>query len=451
MKFAICAVGMTALLCLATVSGAQLAESFTPARLHPAINYAQPTTDDAVARLNARLRDGAVRLTFEPVTGYLRSVLDAFGIAAESQVLVFSKTSFQAPKINPRNPRALFFADEVAIGWVRGGDVLEVIAQDPRQGAIFYTLKQSTDAPPQFERNDTCVSCHLSTATFDVPGMFAASMYVNATGQPLYAPVYQTDHRSRFEQRWGGWFVTGRHGRAQHMGNGTVKDETELAALVQPSHQNLTSLDGRTDLDGYPVRTSDIVALMVLEHQMHMSNLLTRIAWESRLNTPEARAMKIADTPAPVGNVIEATRVGAKGAANLKLRPLRAAAIETVDYMLFVDEAPLEGAIEGVSGFAARFSTRGPRDSRGRSLRDLDLATRLMRYPLTYMIYSAQFDALPGEVKDALYERLWEVLSGAANDAIYAKMLPVATRQAIVEILRETKPGLPAYFQPVVR
>ena len=436
------------LLCLASATAGQLAESFTPARLHPAIGYAQPTTEDAVARLNARLREGAVQLTFDSASGYLRAVLDALGIFPESQVLVFSKTSFQASKINPRNPRALFFGDDVAVGWVRGGDVIEVIAQDPRQGAIFYTLKQAPGGTPQFERNDTCVSCHLSTATSDVPGMFAASMYINPSGQPLYAPVYTTDHRSRFEQRWGGWFVTGRHGRATHMGNATVQDETELNALVQPANQNVTRLDERTDLTGYPVATSDIVALMVLEHQMHMANLFTRIAWESRLATPEARAMKIPDAPAPVGNVIEATRVGAKGAANLKLRPVREAAIETVDYMLFVDEAPFDGPVEGVSGFAARFPTQGPRDSRGRSLRDLDLSTRLLRYPLTWMIYSPQFDALPGDVKDALYRRLWDVLSGAETQAIYTATLPFATRQAIVEILRDTKRDLPPYFEP---
>lgn len=440
----------TALFAITAVAAGQLAESFTPARLHPAIGYGKPTTDDPVARLNAKLRRGEATLKFEPISGYLRSVLDAFGILPESQVLVFSKTSFQSPIINPGNPRALYFRDDVAIGWVRGGEVLEVASQDARQGAVFYTLAQTPEGAPEFRRNDSCVSCHLSSATFDVPGMFASSMFVGPDGNPLYAPVYITDHRSRFEQRWGGWYVTGRHGDASHMGNATVKDETQLNDLVQKHNQNLTSLEGRFEPSGYLQPTSDIVALMVLEHQMHLSNMFTRMAWESRLAAPEAKTMAVRENPEAVGQVIEATRVGARGALSLKLRPVRDAAIETVDYMLFVDEAPLT-KIEGLSGFAQKFPAAGPRDSKGRSLRDLDLSTRLMRYPLSYLIYSEAFDALPADVKEALYARLWAVLSGQDTQAIYAQRLPLADRQAIVEILRETKPGLPGYFQAVTR
>jgi hypothetical protein len=91
------------------------------------------------------------------------------------------------------------------------------------------------------------------------------------------------------------------------------------------------------------------------------------------------------------------------------------------------------------------FAARGPRDSRGRSLRDLDLRTRLMRYPCSYLIYSEPFDALPPAAKQAVYARVWAVLSGAVRDGRYDR-LTAADRQAVVDILRETKPDLPAYF-----
>jgi hypothetical protein len=113
--------------------------------------------------------------------------------------------------------------------------------------------------------------------------------------------------------------------------------------------------------------------------------------------------------------------------------------------MLFVDEAPLASSIQGTSGFAAKFSERGLRDSQGRSLKQLDLHTRLLRYPCSYMIYSAQFEKLPTAAKTAVYERLWAILSGKNTDVRYQRLSPT-DRRAILEILRETKTDLPKYF-----
>jgi hypothetical protein len=92
----------------------------------------------------------------------------------------------------------------------------------------------------------------------------------------------------------------------------------------------------------------------------------------------------------------------------------------------------------------------GPRDHQGRSLRDLDLTHRLLRYPCSYMIYSAAFDALPADAKDAIYKRMWQVLSGDDQGQKYSR-LTLADRRAVVEILRDTKKDLPSYFQPVAR
>ena len=384
-------------------------------RNHPAIKYATTETADPIAQLDRKLASGEVTLTAEGPAGYLKAVLNALKVPVESQVLVFSKTSFQAPRITPSNPRAIYFNDTVSVGWVRGGEVLEFVGQDPRQGAVFYTLSQSTEGKPRFARNDACVTCHASDATHYVPGMFVGSVFPGPDGTTMYGPAYTTDHRSPFEVRWGGWFVTGTHKAARHMGNAVAHDSANLAAMITPQSVHVTDLTGRFDPTGYPSLHSDLVALMVLEHQAKMLNLLTRVGWEARIGSKEAG------------------------------RSLESAAAEVVDYMLYIDEAPLPGPITGTSGFAKYFAAQGPRDAKGRSLRDLSLDTRLMKYPCSYLIYSEPFDAMPADAKAAVYARLWEVLSGADSSDRYSR-LTAADRDAIVEILQATKKDLPAYF-----
>jgi len=384
-------------------------------RNHPAISYERAPVTNAVSQLNARLRAGEVRLESRGPSGYLESLLKVLRVPVESQVLVFSKTSFQAPRINPKNPRAIFFNDTVSVGWVRGGPVLEVMVQDPKQGAIFYTLEQAQTGVPQFERNDTCTSCHTSDATQNVPGPFVGSVFPGVDGITMYGPAYTTDHRSPFELRWGGWYVTGTHKAERHMGNAVATDPSDLAAMVTPATVHVTSLEGRFDMTGYLSPHSDIVALLVLEHQAQMLNLITRVGWEARTGAADAG------------------------------RALDQAAAQLVDYMLFIDEAPLPGPVAGTTSFAAGFNASARRDSHGRSLRDLDLNRRLLKYPCSYLIYSEPFDAMPLAARAAVYARLWEVLSGRERSERY-NVLSVADRQAILEILRETKPDLPEYF-----
>jgi hypothetical protein len=394
--------------------GQQLPTHPSLLRNHPKINYAGPS-DDPVARLADRVRRGDTSLTFdEKGGGYLRAVLAALDVPVESQVLVFSKTSFQGPRISPTNPRALYFNDTASIGWVRGSDLLELVAQDPTQGAKFYTLRQSSQGSPQFERNDGCVVCHAFEATNYVPGMFIGSVFPGPDGTPLYGPTFTSDHRSLFEWRWGGWYVTGKHQGPRHLGNAVATDTNDLLAMVTPASVQAETLDGRFDPAGYQLPSSDIVALLVLEHQTRMLNLITRVGWEARIGV----------------------EIG---------RPLAAATEELVDYLLFVDEAPLPGPVRGPTTFAAQFASRGPKDRAGRSLRDLDLETRLLKFPCSYLIYSEPFEALPAEAKAAVYARLWMVLSGKDPAPRYAR-LTASDREALLEILRDTKPDLPPYF-----
>jgi hypothetical protein len=367
--------------------------------------------------LNGRLQRGEVSFEKTGPSGYLTSVLSALNVPIDSQVLVFSKTSFQAPRINPSNPRAIFFNDTVSIGWVRGGPVLEFVAQDPHQGSICYTLSQSEPGVPQFERNDTCVMCHASDATHNVPGLFVGSVFPSVDGTTMYGPAYTTDHRSPFELRWGGWFVTGTHQANRHMGNAIATDPSDLGAMVKPETVHVTSLDGRFDMTGYPSPYSDVVALLVLEHQAQMLNLITRAGWEARVGAEAERSLK---------STVE----------------------DLVDYLLFIDESPLPGPITGPTSFTKRFREPGPRDAKGRSLRELDLTRRLLTYPCSYLIYSAPFDSLPAAAKDAVYQRLWDVLNGRVSDARYSS-LSAADRTAIIEILRDTKKDLPDYWAAV--
>jgi hypothetical protein len=410
---------------------------FAPGPDHPAIEYATRPAKDPVSELNRKIQEGKVQLKFDAANGYLRSVLEALNVPIESQMVVFSKTSIQMIRINPRNPRFLFFNDSVTIGWVRGGPIMELAAEDPQQGVIFYTLDQKPADKAQFTRRDTCLTCHESYDSLGVPGMLVRSVFTAPDGTALRdLGSYVSDHRSPLEQRWGGWYVTGTSGSIRHMGNAIVTKRDKPESTVTDQTLNLESLKGKFDSDAYLSPYSDIVALMVFEHQMHMINLFTRVGWEVRFALYQERIPGIGFGDAP-GNHRDAI-----------VRLLRDTARELVDYLLFVDEAPLCAKIRGTSGFTEKFSAQGPHDSKGRSLRQLNLERRLIRYPCSYMIYSEAFDGLPDEAREAIYKRMWQILSGGEKSDKYVK-LSLADRQAIVEILRDTKKGLPNYFQPV--
>jgi len=389
---------------------------------HPAIQYAQTPPDDPVARLGKRIDSGEVKLGYSPEFGYLPALLKQFGLNIDSQMLVFSKTSFQATKIGPRAPRALYFADDVMMGFVQTGDVLEFAALDPKQGFNFYTLDIAKADKPEFVRRDTCLQCHQGLSTLGVPGILVSSVYPGADGMPAFrGNAMISDHRTALDHRWGGWYVTGTHGSQSHMGNAVAHNSAQPQFLDIKGTQNLTSLEKKFDTSKYLAPTSDIVALMTLEHQTRMTNLMVRIGWDTRIALGE-------------GKLDDAARDRINGEIE-----------DMVTYMLFADETRLYEPIQGVSTFTKTFPERGPRDRQGRSLRDFDLEKRLFRYPLSYMIYSAAFDSMPELVRERVYQRLYEVLTGKDQSQTYAR-LTADDRRAILEILRDTKPNLPDYW-----
>ena len=422
------AVILLAVLTTTTVTG-QRGGVFRESRDHPAIRYSDGPRNDAVTALDRAVQAGDVALVFEPTTGYLHSVLEALDVPVESQLTVFSETSFQAHRINPENPRAIFFNDTVAVGWVRGADVLEVASLDPTQGVLFFSIDQKPTDRPEIRRNDQCLACHLAWDTLGVPGLLTFSTLPLPDDPNAYAVGWVTDHRSPLTDRWGSWYVTGAPPSVRHLGNTTEPIEYVPGASTDPTPV-LDTLEGLFDLKGYPTPYSDLVALLVLEHRTHMTNLLVRMGWETRVADYEAA--RTGQPPADQAAAIWDT------------------AVELVDYLLFVDEAPLPPGIRSTSGFGERFSAQGPFDRRDRSLHQLDLDGRLLRYPCSFLIYTDAFDALPERAKDAVYRRMWEVLSGQATADRYTG-LTVDDRRAVVEILRDTKPDLPAYFQSAVQ
>ena len=397
----------------------------------PPIIYTNGALRDPVAELNRRIESGKSNLSFDNVYGYLPALLDALSIAPESQLMVFSKTSLQSMLISPNNPRAIYFNDAASVAWVRGGPILEVAVQDPQQGVVFYTLDQSIQTRPVLTRESLCLACHQTESSLDIPGMVVRSVFPNATGLQVTGLIgSEIDHRSPFDERWGGWYVTGKHGPSSHVGNAVVREVHDSAAANSAANRDTgpgpirEPLPERFNLTTFPSPYSDVVSLAVFEHQAHMMNLLTRIGWDSRVDT----------------------YVHSQQQTGVQPETLRPAAVEFVDYLLFVDEAQWKTSIEGTSGFAEKFAALGPFDSRGRSLRQLDLEHRLMRYPCSYMIYSDAFKALNAEAKEAIFKRMWEVLSGHEKEKKYSRLTD-ADRKAIVEILRDTLPDLPAYFR----
>ncbi len=399
------------------------------------IRYSQTTPHNRVSQLQKAIDTGQIQLRFDQQWGYLRSVLDALHVPVDSQMLVYSKTSLQRHRIAPRSPRAVYFNDEVYIGYCQKGDVMELAAVDPLLGTVFYTLDQQPQKKPLFRRQwDSCLICHGSSAMQGYPGHLVRSVYSDTEGQPILSTAsYRTDQTSPFKHRWGGWYVTGSSGKQWHMGNLIIQDKRRVEQIELSTGSNLKQLNNFFDVAAYPTPHSDIVALMVFEHQSEMHNRLTRANLQTRqalyTEAELRRELKL-----PPNHVFESTR-----------SRLRAQGEPLVKYMFFAKETPLTEPIVGTSRFTHTFSLQGARDQKGRSLKDLDLKQRLFKYPCSYLIYSDAFDALPESMLDYIYSRMVEILSGKDSSSEFAH-LSAMDRRNILEILLATKRTIPPHW-----
>jgi hypothetical protein len=382
------------------------------------IAYSKTEADGAIPRLQKRIDAGKVKLRFDPEHGFLLALLRELKIDSNSQMLVFSKTSFQRERISPRNPRALYFNDEAYVGYVHGSPMLEITSVDPKLGAVFYTLDQQRGTIPKFTRNDQCLECHASAKSMGVPGHLVRSFACDESGVvDLSNGTSPVTHRTPLLERWGGWYVTGNSGNQPHRGNLLGKAAYERLERSGKGAGNISDLAQFFPVKEYPAAGSDIVALMVLEHQSHMQNYITRLHFDARMALEQFGHLNYM-----------------KSKIDAFLR-----------YMLFTEEAGLTAPIKGSTQFTKNFAGDGAKDKQGRSLREFDLQTRLFRYPCSYLIYSEPFDALPGKLKEVIYQRLWTILNGEDSSEEF-RSIPRESRVAIREILAQTKQGLPDYW-----
>jgi hypothetical protein len=406
--------------------GSLIALALIAAGLAPAPHAQTPPDQrDPVQALQDALQSGKVKLQQGPGPwGYLPSLLKALNIPVDSQVLVFSKTSLQVDQIGPKTPRAIYFNDDVAVGGVQGGRLSEILTTGPNGLAIFYSLPTSPSEPPIPEHEgDLCYQCHATVNTWAAGGI-VANVIPQDDGAPLFITADRlfdiTDSTTPFDQRWGGWYVTGRHGALRHNGNVRLAPDA-LGDLDPKAGQNITDLSPLFDVKPYLAPTSDIVALMTLEHQIGAMNRIWTL--QAKANALHGQGAQTS-TPADVDASIE----------------------DLVAYLVGAHEAPLPSPVTGVSTFTQTFPKRGPWDAKGRSLRDFDLKTRLFRYPLSYTIYGRAFNSLAPPLRARVYQRLFEVLTGADHSPAFAR-LTAEDRRAALDILIATKPDLPAYWR----
>jgi len=380
------------------------------------IRYSKTAAKNVVTRLQAKLK--TEKPSFVSTKELLKYVLKELKVPIASQVLVFSKTSLQKDLIHGNYPRALYFSDSVYVGYVQGG-AIELMVHDPKLGVVFYTLKSAGKVKlPVIKRDDSCVRCHASGRTHDIPGVFIRSVFSDETGEVNFKKgSFDVTDETPFSQRWGGWYVTGEWAGNGHMGNA-------FGELGKREAGSLPSLKGFINTKPYLRETSDVVALSILEHQAKLHNALiaAKMNYErmwyfqkaldenARMEDRKSSAWKLADN----------------------------AAKHLVEALLFTYEAELHGdGIEGNEEFAKAFLKAAKVNADGRSLRQLRLYGRLFKYRCSYMIHSPAFDCLPELVKQRVFSYLQDALNKEDMHE-QAKHLGKREREQIWGILLET-------------
>lgn len=399
---------------IASVASAQLAYDTE----YPLMGYGKQAPTDRFSEVMMELAQQGVKLPYDAEgRGYLDSLLQALGIDPSSQVLVFSKTSLKQRFITPENPRMLFFNDEVYVGFVPGSRTLEIAVMDPNQGPVFFDFSQEPADPEPFKQETSrCLRCHdtYSMTGGGVPRFMLSSVIAGPDGNLVSHELSEiTDPSTPIETRWGGWYVTGQSGKQIHRGNFVVRDVSVLQNRPWQGEINQDELGKFVDLKAYPRQTSDIVALLVLQHQVDVQNQIVRLNYESR---------KLLDA--------------APDAGADQLLPLVQPLLES---MFMLHEAALADAVQGNSDYQHWFEEQGPKANDGRSLREFDLNTRTFKHRLSYLIYSDAVDALAEPVKQLLFARITAVLDG---EALGETALPADEREAIRTILQQTKPEI---------
>jgi hypothetical protein len=377
----------------------------------PPHQYYSREPKDRFSLLQKKIDAGTVPLDRSSEKAFLKSLLDALEIPASSQMLVFSTTSLQLSLITPANPRALYFNEDTYLGFIPGGKI-EIVSIDPELGGIFYIMDvpRSSQGSLYIERSRRCMNCHSGSETGYVPGLNIKSVIPGTRGGSLESfRVDLTGHDIPLSERFGGWYLTGAAEWTNHWANaiGRMFQGTLTREVVPPGD--------RFSFEKYLVASSDILPQLIHEHQAGFVNRALQAAYLARIYESDHENL----TPAHQAEIDRLAQ-------------------ELCRYLLFADEAPLPpGGFVGDSQFKEDFLRSRKSASSGSSLRDLDLKRRLFKYPCSYMVYSAQFAALPPLVKNAVLVELKKQLSEHSTMA----HISLNDRNEISQILRETLPG----------
>jgi len=403
--------------------------------------YHEPAVANPIARLEQAMQTGGVTLPYQDNgRGKLDALLAVLNIDPASQLLVYSPTSLQHKLISPEKPRALFFNNNTYIGFVQNSEIVEVTSIDDDKGMVFYTFDNVREGSKGFERSDqTCLVCHDTQGTMGggVPMLMALSSVYSKRNVPLknYSGIGNIVDQSPLAGRWGGWYVTGRHGLQPHLGNIFLDDASQLENLDDFRIWNLKTLrdTGYMDPEPYPADTSDIVALMVLEHQVTIQNQITYVKFKAPAVLKRRGIASVEDIDTWAALPKEAQRALQRMLDNL------------VALLVFMDAADLQSRISGTPAYTEAFLSRGVMDSQGRSLRELDLGKRLFCYPLSYLVYTDDFNSLQPYALDYVLQQLAAYLSGDITLPGRSQFTD-AERQAALEILTETLPAFRPYM-----
>lgn len=292
----------------------------------------------------------------------LDQLLRMLEVPVDSQTLVFSKTSFAAPHVSPRTPRAIYFNDDTYVAWTPGR--AEIATVDSNYGMAFYTLV--LDGGSKFEQSRHCLNCHHGPATEGVPGVFVGSVLPNQLGVPAHGEAsIITSPATEWRERWGGWYVDHVPTAFEDRSNSWATDPEEprrLSRMIAPAYNP----------SQYLRPTSDLVALLMLEHQTQATNLLTRLGREFALQTNHAHTLR-----------------------------------DTVRALTFRDERPLAAPIP-IRNFNPATAP----------LRALDLKTRVFRYPVSYLVATPVFLRLPAPLRHEIYGELATTRSSGMDEAL---------------------------------
>ncbi len=409
--------------------------AFEPSFERAPTNYSETKAQSPVTEIAERLANGKLRFDGKTDQDVLAQVLEELDVPVESQVLVYSKTSAQNSHISPRTPRAIYFSDNAYVGWVQGGNI-ETMTFDEKLGPVFHLIHmrdRDPDGTLNITRERSCLNCHAGSATRDFPGGLVRSVYPSEDGQPIFhAGTFRTDDSSPISERWGGWYVTGTSGKQTHLGNIIASESDDREVSIE-------KLDTPMPFDEKPYLaggSSDIVALMVLEHQISVQNVIAQANIVTRQTLHRHREMRKAFGESVSQPLSETNQHVLEGQAE-----------KVVAALLFKDEFTMTNdGVDGALDFQKAFQANSIKDSELRSLKDLRLLERLFKYRCSYAIYSDPFSHLPTEIKSLVLEQLNGILTDAPAWPEYS-YLTSSERKRILNILEETLPGWPVKSQ----